>query len=515
MKRLKLISALLIVLILAGCGNELPGISENSKSILDSKTVFLIGYNFEGTNPLLVKNDTNKEIFSLIYDGLFTLDSSYKPVAKLAEKITMTTNDGLNYRVDLKNNVSFHDGTQMTSADVVATFNYLLNNSTAYDYNVKKISKVSPNGSMGVNITLSDTTVNLAALLTFPIVNSKDILKEFSFNGTGMFKVGSYVQRKYIDLVLNENYYDEKNSEIEKIQIQLMPDKETANYAYSSGMSDIFSQDIFTDVASLNPKTGSAATEYVSLNYGFLLLNNAHPLFSDKEVRKAVNIAVNREKIVTDVLFSHAVPVCTPILTSSSFANNKIAAEYNVEEAKNILLKAGFKPDANTGILYKESEEGDIPFTFDILVNNDNNFRIQVANNISESLKYAGIGCNVKIVSFEEYQQSYISKSYDAFIGSVPMSPDFDLSMFMGEYNISNYYSEQAKEILLKTGLTDDLNLKREFYDKLQNIFAEDVPHISLYYTKESIQSSSKIKSGLNPTGFNIFNNIEKWSFVE
>ena len=63
--------------------------------------------------------------------------------------------------------------------------------------------------------------------------------------------------------------------------------------------------------------------------------------------------------------------------------------------------------------------------------------------------------------------------------------------------------------------LTDDIEGKKEGYLKVQEIFKDELPHISLYYTKESIQFSDKIKKGLTPNGVNVYNGIENWSFKD
>lgn len=509
MKKIILFLVISLTLFMSGCGKDF-GIANNSGEELKD-TLFVIGYNFEGTNPLLVKNDTNREIFSLIYDPLYSIDANCMPIGKLAENTAMVTNDGLNYRIDLKKNVTFHDGSYLTAGDVCATINYLISNNTSFDYNVKDILNVSVNTENSVNVTLKNPVPYLEALLTFPIVNAKDILKEFSFNGTGMYKVSSYVDKKFIDLEVFQNYYAKKSEEIRKIKVQLMPDKETADYAYASGMSDVFSQDIFTDIKNSNPKSGVKTKEYLSMNYNFLLLNFNNPIFKNLNVRKAINMAIDRESVVTDVLFSHGEAVYTPVFKEAWCYNENIKPVFNVSEAKKILISDGFTPDVNTGIL--QNDESGIKLSFNILVNNDNNFRIQVANKISENLKYIGIDCQVKIVSFLEYQSAYYEKTYDAFLGTVPMSYDFCLSQFMGEQNISNYYSVLSIDTLNGLCRLNNLKEKQEKYIEIQKIFYYDIPHISLYYTKETLQFSNKIKSGLNPNAFSIFNNIENWEF--
>jgi len=518
MKKLRLISLFLtVLLIFTACGSDIGesfNLGMNKKNQAESRTLYLMGYNFESSNPLLVKNEVNREIFSLIYDGLYTLDSAYKPVPRLAKDASVSS-DGLTWTITLNTDVSFHDGTSLSVNDVVSTIRYLLNNSTYYNYNVSCISSVVAKGRDSVEITLNKPAQNLQALLTFPIVNSKDLLGEFEFNGTGMFVVDNYIKRKYITLKTNGNYYDKTNEEIFKIEVHLMPDKETANYSYASGLSDVFSQDIFTDASSINPKTDSEVIEYVSLNYSFLLLNHSLEIFSDVNVRKAVSMAINKESVVEDVLFSHGEVTDTPIPMQSDLCAKEYSYEYNINEAKNLLEKSGYIPDVNTGILKKETPDGEKKLSFEILVNNDNNFRIQVANVVSENLKYIGIDAKVKIVSYEEYQRGYYEKTYEAFIGAVAMSPDFDLSLFMGENNVSNYYNNMAIRTLLNISLSENYQTKKEYYNTLQKIFYDDVPHISLYYTKINLQHSPKIKKGLLPNGFSIYNNIENWSFEE
>lgn len=500
---------------MSGCKENLTeSFSFSKEEKLISETLYLTGYNFESENPLLVKNEINREIFSLIYDGLFSLDKNYVPVPQIAKSITMS-DDCVNYTIEIREDIKFHDGTTLTANDVVSTINYLKGNNTYYDYNVRQINSVKANGKNKVLITLNKEAQNLSSLLTFPVVSAKDIIKDFNFNGNGRFKVENYIKRKTMTLTANENYYNKTDMELKKISIQLMPDKETANYSNASGLSDIYVYDIFENADTSAPKTGATPKEYVSLNYNFLLINNAMPVFSDVNIRRAINMAIDKEYIVEDILFSHGVKVSNPIPEESIFYNKEYDVEYSTEKAKKLIYDSGYTPNINTGVMEKETENGVLSLSFNIMVNNDNNFRIQVANAIRDNLKSVGIEANVNIVSYEEYVSNYINKTYEAFVGAVPMAPDFDMTMFMGEYNISNYYNEQSIRTLYAIGTTDDIKRKKEYYNALLKIFRDDVPHISLYYTKANLHSSSKIKKGIEPTGVNIFNNIENWSFNE
>ena len=351
MKKIKIFFLILSVLfVFTACSNSSSDTFSNSSTIKNGDGVlYLIGYNFENSNPLIVKNEANREIFSLVYDGLYTLDSSYKPIPKLAKDMT-SSQDGLTWTIILNENAYFHDGTKLSSNDVVSTINYLINNSTYYTYNVRNIISAKANGKDKVILTLSSPYQHIQAMLTFPIVNAKELLSDFSFNGTGMYKVDNYIKRKNITLTPNNNYYSDVSKEIKRIEVQLMPDKETANYSYSSGLSDVYSQDIFGDTHSLTPKTDSETTEFVSLNYNFLLLNHGNMVFADKNVRRAIKQAINKDKIIEDVLFSHGEAVETPLPLQSDLYLRSLESEYDVNKAKELLLSAGYTPDVNINL---------------------------------------------------------------------------------------------------------------------------------------------------------------------
>ena len=512
----KIISVLMMIslLLITGCNDkELELNDDLAPGYRD--TVFVIGYNFSDKNPLLYKNDTNREIFSLIYEPLFEIDEAFYPQNILAKNIEIKDKEGLKYQLEIKKDITFHNGEMLKAKDVKATIDYLTENDTKYNYNVKDIESTRVISENTIEIVLFKPTINFSALLTFPIVSSSELDGKSYFNGTGKYKVSDYVERKSIDLVKNDDYHGEEISSVKNIKVHLVPDKETANYSYQSGMADIYSQDIFDNRTAGSLRASGNIIEYMSNNYGFLLINNNSEKFKSVNVRRAIDMAIDKESIAKDVLFSRAEAVATPMFKNAWCYNEKTVHRYNMEEAKNILKKEGFYNNEATGILQKDDEDSTIILSFEIMVNSDNDYRIQIANKISENLKFIGIDCKVNVVSYEEYRDAYSLRTYDALLGSVQMSYDFDLNMFMGEDNVSGYRSSTAQDILKAMALQGDIGVKKSYFRELQNIFYEDIPHISLFYTKESIQSSGKVQQGINPTCYSMFNKIENWSFDE
>ena len=99
----KFILVLMIASLCFASGCKENGKSKNEQINPQGKdTIFTVGYNFIELNPLLIKNDINREIFSLIYEPLFTLDENFYTVGVLGKNITLLSDDGLSYKVDLK-----------------------------------------------------------------------------------------------------------------------------------------------------------------------------------------------------------------------------------------------------------------------------------------------------------------------------------------------------------------------------------------------------------------------------
>ena len=511
----KLFCVLLMALLLCGCGDEAAestGLLMNTQTPSQSdSTVFLLGYNFASENPLLSRNTANQQIFSLIYDGLYGIDETFAPVEKLAAGTTMQGDR--QYTVVLKPGITFHDGTPLTSEDVVNTVEFLLENETSYAYQVRNISAVSAQGSEAVVFTLNEPASNFRAQLTFPIVSTKMLNgTETSMNGTGKYKVESYLQRKKIVLSYNENYYESINPEVRKIEVQLVPDKDTANYAFSSGMADVFMQDILDSSASAVSQSGAVAVEYTANEYGCMLFQMENPIFQDVNVRRAILLAINRDKLISDVLFSHAVKAESPVNPASYLVNQNVTSSYDVERAKLLLKESGWESDPADGLLKRGDTTKEV-LQFTLLINDDNSFKKQLAASIKEDLSYLGIDVAVEEKPFSDYERDYQNGNFDAILINTVIGFDYDFSSLLatGE-NVCNYSEPTCDLILKNIGETDGAQ-KVDYYQRLQENFVENVPHISLYYTKANLLSTSKVKKGLNPTAFSIYHNIENWSF--
>ncbi len=497
-----------MMLLFCGCAEEqtasfLMNTKEPSQA---SGTVYLLGYHFSSENPLFAKNKTNRDIFSLIYDSLYTIDETLLPTEKLAAGLVMETETS--YLLTLKSGILFHDGSVLTATDVVRTVEFLLQNETDYRYYVRNIASVAEEGSGTVRFQLTEPAQNFKAQLIFPIVSSKALQSdEQRMNGTGRYRVENYVQRKKLVLAVSDMYYEPFSPEVTRIEIQLVPDKATANYAYSSGIADVYAQNILDGNVGSVSKSDSGTVEYTCNEYGCILLQMSHPVFQEANVRKAISMAIPREQLVTDVLFSHAVRAETPVHPSSAMCHEELVSPYQPEEAKALLKQSGWETDPTDG-LWKRGNE---VLEFSLLLNDDSDFKKQLAATVKEQLSQIGIRVSLEEKSFPEYQQAYESGQFQAILVNMEIGFDWDFtSLLATDKNICGYTDPAMDRIFEDISRSET---KQEGYLRFQELFLQTMPHISLYYTKNSLLSTSKLKSGLNPIAFSIYHNIENWSF--
>lgn len=530
----KLISVLLAVLLLCSCSGD--GKDGSGKISADSgKILYLTGYNFESANPLDVKNTVNRHIFSLVYKSLYKIEPDGRPTPQLAES-AVCSSDNLSWEINLKSNISFHNGEPLSAKDVETTVRYLLENDTVYKNNVRNISSVRAVSAYTAVITLNAPAVNFPAQLVFPIIPSAGF-GTGGFNGTGDFKVMEYVKMKKLILVAKDGYVADKNS-VSKIEVQLVSDKETAYYANQSGLSDIYLTEELMDTNSELSKSGIKSVDFLSNTFGFMLLNNDKLLFKDVNVRKAINISINRMEIVENILFSKAVTASTPIRPGYYLSVPERDITADAEAAKKLLTDNGYTANITTGVFEKEityekapeplpegeAAEGEevaepipqtvtenVALSFEIMVNSENTFRLQIANAISSQLKFAGIEAKVKAVTFEEYQDLFWAGEYDAMLGSMMIPDDYDLTYFIGVGGFAHLTDTEGTKIINDIASSPSEDKKREYYHNLYDYFETKVPLISLYFEKSSLQYSKRIIGGLNPTPISIFNSIGEW----
>jgi len=136
---------------------------------------------------------------------------------------------------------------------------------------------------------------------------------------------------------------------------------------------------------------------------------------------------------------------------------------------------------------------------------------IKVANNIKEQLSKVGILINVKEVNDKEYNNYLKNKNYDMTIVNDTYSYSPSLEKYFGEDNLSDYTNKEINSLLKEAELLIYENEIKQKYTKINEIYNEEIPFISLYYNTSSIIYSQNLKGTITPNSYNLFYGIEKW----
>lgn len=378
----------LIFLLIISCTKE-------TKKIKDELTVNL-GYELQSIDPAI-----NDETYGFIYinhafEGLLTKDINGKIVGGSSDKWEISE-DKLKYTFHIREDAKWSDGKKLTADDFVYSYRRVVDPKTAspiaylmyYIKNAKDINMgKKPIESLGVTAVDENT---LTIELENPTLYFEDILasggcyvpvrediinkygddwtwKPESYIGNGAYKMTERKPDELIAFELNTNYWDYKNQVAKKINFVLIADEYISLNAVRTGDVDFsINAPPIGEIESLIKENLMAVSDIIGVYY--LDLNNKDKTLSDKRVRKALSLAIDRNYIVSNIghgkliaAESFVPPVVKGVEKSfrEESSNFIIANNYsnNIIEAKKLLAEAGYPNGENFPILEVKVSSG-------------------------------------------------------------------------------------------------------------------------------------------------------------
>ncbi|MGB9808603.1 MAG: peptide ABC transporter substrate-binding protein, partial [Caldanaerobacter sp.] len=361
-------------------------------------------------------------------------------------------------------------------------------------------------------IDLSSPVANPLALFIFPIAASHQYKEKSDIGnsslvpiGTGPYKIVSYEEGNKVILKENNDYWGKKPY-IEEVDFKIVSDENAMISSFLSKEADFtfvkdFDWDKYREDSKIN------IYKYPRQIYVFLAPNLKKQVFSDVAVRKSIAYSIDVDKILREVYFKHGLKSDVPIRPDSWLYSPKIASLYSVKEAQRLLKEAGWSQI--NGLWTK----GNTKLAFNLLVNTDNQYLLKVAQIIKANLKEMGIEINVISVSWDQLLKSIFSGNFDLVLMEWNLNYNQDISsLFMtkGKDNFMGYSNPKVGELFREIFLsTDEKSLKSSYY-KLGELISDEQPVIGLYYIEGAVMSYDYVK-GIDPTSFNVFNNIANW----
>lgn len=471
--------------------------------------------NFDTINPILSKNIDVQNVSRLIFEPLIQVSQDYRLEPCLAtewSKLNKTT-----YLIKLRENVKWQDGKIFDSDDVIFTINILKDKeiNSIYYYNVKDIKSVEKIDEYTIKIITNEEIQSFEYNLIFPIISSKYFnnknikLKENNNNpaGTGMYYISNF-NNYNITLKKNTNWWSDKELKLDTIELNLYNNINNALTDSKSYNVDLITTSI-TNIDKYTEGIQCKQITYIGRNYDYLAINCNNDILKNKEVRQAINFAINKEEIIEKVYDNKYIKSEFPLDFGNYLYNkNSQRNEYNTDKAKKILKESNWKYNKNwTKKIKNKNKIIDI----EILVNKENNNRIQVADLIKKQLEEIGIKVKVVTKKQKEYIKCIKNKDYDIVLTGTTYGYSPTLNLYFDNNNMANYENEQIIKKIKKMEEGINEEEKRKLISDIINVYNEDVPYISLYFDSITMIYSSNLKGNITPNSYNIFYNIEDW----
>ncbi len=510
MKRiLALFMAALLIVTMCGCGKKSKNKIEPSKRPRDIAELSIYSYKPDTLCPILSKNEANIQMLGIIYEGLITLSDSLYPEPCLADSWAVS-DDGKLWTITLRNDVLWHDGSHFGAEDVIYTVNQIKKHQdSVYFYNVSNIKNIKSLGQNHMEIEVNEPWANFVNLLYFPIIKkgTEDVDPAvFTPVGTGPYAFEDRNEGNVFYLVENEQWWGE-GPQTDYIIVRMLPDNNTALFAFSSGSIDMTVADDMNWGRFADP-VSSSYTAMSTPIFHFVGFNHRNEALALPEVRLAISNAVDRTKIIEETMMGYATASTMPIHPKWFVCGDK---EIETKQNKKAAVKAlaDNKWELTGGIYKKTVEEHDLSTDFKILYNEENSNREIIAKLIEKQLEEQGFAITLEKVSFEDYQARLNDGEYDMFIGSYIVSPEIGFSPIMSEDNIFGFSSEKMLDA--QNGLKTKYSISgiEEGYGAVMDCFEELNPICGLFFEDKIMIHSNLIKGDVTPSYFDVYRGIE------
>lgn len=472
-------------------------------------------------NPIVSKDKDVYFVNKLVYRSLFTLDSNLHAQKDIVESYSFDLQKNT-LDLTIKRGLKWSDGKALTAEDVKFSIDAYKQASysgqTLYSGLVLNIQSVSSDGDKVVIRYIKPTDICLEDL-TFPIIaqhsfkNLKATLNS-AYNyiplTSGQYSIEKY--NPFSELVLSGNEHYDGEIPGNELVFKIIPkESENTNLIEPNLITIAFSEKITRDVdfANLDAQTDS----FVSNEVEWVGFNMSKPNLANKNVRTAIAMSMNLEKILESAYFGNGVLTDSIYFPGYWGVENQGAIHKNdLNEAQKILDEVGFKDVDGDGQL--EDPAGN-PFQIDILINSKDESRSIAAAQIQKSLQELNIATQINSLDWENYLAAISFGQYDLYIGGGRMGENYDLRPLLAStVNNPVRYQNPALDTYLnqlQSALTAEEKLK--IYKKVKALLAEEIPYYPLVYKTYGIIRSNDFNGEVDPAFYDLYRCAETWTY--
>lgn len=411
---------------------------------------FSIGVtDFDTINPILSKNLEIQYLNKLIYEPLVNITRDFNVEPSIAEEWSKI--DDVTYIIKLDEGKTWENGRRVQVEDVENTIEVIKKENTIYKENVQKIGQIEKIDETTMKIYLTEPVNFFEFFLCFPIIDINTYNTEIPM-GTGKYK--------YTNITENQITIESSDN---KIIVKL--------FKNSTELYNNFTRENVDIIITKNPNyenyignIGFEETIIPGRTFYYILLEN----ISDVNMRKWLDMATNKEKLIYNLYNKKYIPANTP-LAYGSYLN--LSNEKQQEKDQELFTQK--------------------KMNLTISVKNEDKI---IAEKMQEQLKEYEI--NLRIQTYQNSKADLILKKQTTTI-----TPD-----------ISQYFSEEKmKKQIKQANEIENKQILKQKYQQILNEYKEQMPFISLFFDSYIILHNNKLKGDFSGNWYNIFYNVDGW----
>lgn len=439
-------------------------------------------------------------LLELIYEPLVRLDAKYNVVPAIATSWEFSA-DGLTLTFKLDPNAKFSTGDAVTSADVKASFERLLDEATAAAARANFLSIASidtPDPQTVVfNLSQPDAPILVAMSGTNASIVPASAVADGSIGtkaiGSGPFVLDEWDPNVKDVLSANPNWAGGKVG-VDGITISVLPSESAIIDSMRANQTDFA---LFNDptVATLIPgEQGMTLNRIPGLSYNVLQMNPARPPMDNLKVRQAISCAVNRQEIVDTALVGEG--KVTGPLTMEAYASDPstlFCYTQDVEKAKALMKEAGHEAGFEVDVI---AATGEPPYA------------ANEAQVLQSQLAAIGVKLNIKTMDLKVYVDTWLKGDFDMAVAQNGGRPDpypMYNRYFTKDGNlvkVSNFVDPELDKLLQEGRVETDVAKRKPIFQQFEARLAEQAPWVWISSTVTYTANLGNVQGyEINPSG--------------
>jgi peptide/nickel transport system substrate-binding protein len=492
-------------------------------------------------HPYTVTDTASRGYQGMVWaGGLLRLhEDTLEYIPNMAESYTIAE-DGLTFTFNLRQDMLWSDGEPITANDFKFAYDMASNPDNGYpyisqlefiesyeavdDYTIEvKIAEIYAPALGQMSGLITPLPEHIWADLdwddpaTNPEINSPSVV-------SGPYKLVEWQRDQFAVFEANENYWYKGRPNFDRYVIEIVPDQDIEYQRLLSGESDTgFISPENLDEAKSQPNINvyewwPAASSWSFI--GFNMRREGAPT-QDLNVRQGINYAIDKELLTDEIMLGQSKRLCSIYPETSWVYNPDVPCyEYDTEQAIAKFEEAGYTYENDVML----DPDGN-PLTLKLVYGpNTNKIRELIAVTVQDYLSDIGIEVEIQAMEWASYLEAVTGPNdapdWDMFIlgWNSAIEPHIQFTIWSEEtipsLNAVGYINKEVEALFEEGGKTYDNDVRKEKYQEVQRIIAEDSPYVFLYYTKAWSGQNVRIQ-GIDPRALGIGWNSEDWFIAE